>query len=58
MNAATVVFFPKQIDFPAVKMDNFLMQAAEYIITILTNPPAPTFPSPEAGDKPITSYSN
>ena len=51
MNSNTVVFFPKQINFPAVKIDDFLTQSAEDIIPILTNPPAPTFTSLESGDE-------
>ena len=53
-NADTVVFFPKQINFPAVKMDAFITQSEEEIIAILANPPEPTVPSIEAGDK--TNY--
>ena len=49
MNSDTVVLLPKQIDFPAVKIDNFPNQAAEDIITILDNAPAPTVPSLEYG---------
>ena len=42
-------FFSKYIDFPAVKIDDFLTQAAENIIKVLKNPPAPIVPSFEAG---------
>ena len=52
VNVDTVVFFPKQIDFPAVTIDNFLTQAAEYIVTILINTPAPTVLSIETGGEP------
>ena len=49
MNSDTVVFFPKQIYFPAVKINDFLTQAAEEIITILVNPQSPTVTSLEYG---------
>ena len=49
VNTYTVVFFSKYIDFPAVKIDDFLTQAAENIIKVLKNPPAPIVPSFEAG---------
>ena len=51
MNACTVVFFPKQINIPAVKIDDFLSQSAGNIITIFANTPSPTVPSLEAGDE-------
>ena len=43
-----MVLFPKQIDFPAVKIHDFLTQAVEDIITILANTPSPTVLSLEA----------
>ena len=46
-----MVFFPNQNNFPAVNSDGFLTQAAEDIIIILVNPPAPTVPSIEYGDE-------
>jgi hypothetical protein len=46
----TVLFFPHEIQFPAVKIDDFLRQAATDLISILTNPPPSTVPSLEAGD--------
>ena len=46
-----MVFFPKQINFTAVKIDDFITQAAEDIIAILTKTPEPTVPSIEAGDE-------
>ena len=50
MKADTVVFFPKQIIFTAVEIDDFLTQLAEDIIKILANPPSPTVPSLKSGD--------
>ena len=43
-------FFPHDIPFPAITTDDYLKQAAEDIITILTAPPSPTTPSLSAGD--------
>ena len=51
MNADTLVLFPKQFDFPAVKIDDFLTQAAVYIIKILANTSSPTVPILEARDE-------
>ena len=51
MNADNVVFFPKQINFPAVKIDDFLTRAEEDIIKILANTPEPTVPILEAGNE-------
>ena len=45
-----VTFFPKLVFFLRVKLNNFLQQAAQDIITILTNPPPTTTPTLEAGD--------
>ena len=51
INADTIVFFPKVVDFPTVNIDSFLRQAATDIITLLTNPPTKTpLPSLEAGN--------
>ena len=44
-------FFSKYIDFPAVKIDDFLTQAAEYRIKILANHTAPTVTSIGYGDE-------
>ena len=46
----TVVFFPHDIDFPKVDLDDFLQQATQDIITILTNPTSSTTVSLKAGD--------
>ena len=46
----TVTFFPTNIPFPQVKLDDFLRQAATDIITILTKPPSSTTPSLQSGD--------
>ena len=46
----TVSFFPHDILFPEVKIDDFLCQAATDIISILTHPPPSTVPSLEAGE--------
>ena len=45
-----VTFFPHDIPFPQVRLQDHLKQAAEDIITILTSPPADTVPSLRAGD--------
>ena len=50
VNSDTVAFFPHDIPFPEVKIDDFLRQAATDIITILTHPPPTTVPSLQAGD--------
>ena len=50
MNSDTDAFFPHEIPFPEVKIDDFLRQAATDIITILTHPPPTTVPSLQAGD--------
>ena len=50
MNADTGLLCIK-INFPAVKIDYFLTQAAKDIITILANPPAPTVTNIETGDE-------
>ena len=41
----TVTFFQKVISFPKVNTDDFLRQAAEDSISILTAPPTPKTPS-------------
>ena len=46
----TVTFFPKNVLFPEIKLEDFLRQAAEDIVTILTLPPSTTTPSLKAGD--------
>ena len=46
----TVTFFPHEIPFPQVRLQDHLKQAAEDIITILTQPPKNTVPSLRAGD--------
>ena len=46
----TVIFFPTTIPFPQVKSDDFLRQAAEDIISILTQPPSTVFSSLQAGN--------
>ena len=46
----TVTFFPKVVNFPAVKAEDFLKQAALDIISILTKPPSTTIVQLEAGD--------
>ena len=48
----TVTFVPHEheIPFPAVTMKDHLKQAAKDIVTILTQPPAPTVPSLQEGD--------
>ena len=49
-NVDTVTFFPSKLSFPEIKTDDFLKQAAEDIIHILTNPTATTTPSLKAGN--------
>ena len=44
----TVTFFPKLVPFLRVMLDNFLRQAAQDIITILTDTPSTTTPTLEA----------
>jgi hypothetical protein len=46
----TVTFFPSNIPFPDIRLDDFLRQAASDIITILTQPQSPTTPTLQAGD--------
>ena len=46
----TVTFFPASITFPEIKLDDFLLQAADDIITVLTQPPSSTTPTLQAGD--------
>ena len=46
----TVTFFPKQIQFPKIDLDAFLCQAAQDIITLLTDSPSCTTLSLQAGD--------
>ena len=50
VNSDTVAFFPHEIPFPEVKIDDFIRQAATDIITILTHPPATTVHSLQAVD--------
>ena len=50
MDIDTVTFFPKVISFAKVNIDDFLRQAAEDIISILTAPPTHIPPSLEVGD--------
>jgi hypothetical protein len=45
-----VTFFPSNIPFPDIRLDDFLRQAANDIITILTQPQSPTTPTLQAGD--------
>ena len=47
----TVTFFPSNIPFPKVNLRDYLVQAAEDIITILNAPPSTTTPTLEAGDE-------
>ena len=49
-NVDTVTFFPKQIPFPKVTIDDFLRQAATDIVSILAAPPSATSFSLQAGD--------
>ena len=46
----TVTFFPHEIPFPQVKLQDHLRQAADDIVTILTSLPATTIQSLKAGD--------
>ena len=50
IDADTVTFLPKTVQFPEVTISDFLKQAATDIITLLKHPPHPTVPSLEAGD--------
>ena len=50
VNSDTVAFFPHDIPFPEVKINDSLRQAATDIISILTHPPPTTVPSLQAGD--------
>ena len=50
INSDTVVFMPKQINFPEVTVDNFIKQSLEDLITLLTYPPPPSIPTLQAGD--------
>ena len=49
-NVDTVTFFPHNFKIPQVSLDDFLRQAVNDIITLLTIPPDSTTPSLEAGD--------
>ena len=46
----TVTFLPHEVPFPKVNLQDHLTQAAEDIITILTQPPNSTTPSLREGD--------
>ena len=46
----TVLFLPHEIPYLAVKIDDFLRQAATDLVSIRTHPPSSTFPNLEAGD--------
>ena len=46
----TVTFFPTNVPFPKIKIEDFLRQAASDIFTILQHPPSTTVPSPQAGN--------
>ena len=46
----TVEFFPHDIPFPRVTLEDHLKQAATDILAILSNPPSTTVPSLQAGD--------
>ena len=48
-DADTVQFFPKQIPFPQISTEDYLLQAATDILTVLKNPP-PSLPSLTFGD--------
>lgn len=50
VNSDTVVFVPEKINFPAVTTEDFLRQAAQDIISLLTHPPSTIIPSLHAGD--------
>ena len=49
VDADTVSFFPKSINFPEVNIQDFLKQAALDIVALLKNPPNPMIPSLQAG---------
>ena len=49
-NCDMVTFFPKNVPFPEIKLEDFLRIAAEDIFTILTLPPSATTPSLEVGN--------
>ena len=49
-NCDTVEFFPHDIVFPRVTLKDHLKQAADDLITILTQPPKNNVPSMQAGD--------
>ena len=46
----TVTFFPHEVPFPRVTLNNQLLQAAEDIVNILNNPPATAVPTLQVGD--------
>ena len=46
----TVTFVPHEVPFPQVNLKEHLTQAAEDIVSILTQPPSPTTPSLKVGD--------
>ena len=46
----TVTFFPNEIPFPKVTLEDHLKQATTNIIDILTMPPSTNVPSLQAGD--------
>ena len=46
----TVNFFPTNVPFPKVKIEDFLRQAASDIVTILQHPPSTTVPLLQAGN--------
>ena len=46
----TVTFFPSNIPFPEIKLDDFLRQTAGGIISILTAPPKSIIPTMNVGD--------
>ena len=48
-DADTVQFFPKQVPFPKVSTEDYLLQAATYILTVLKNP-QPSHPTLTYGD--------
>ena len=47
----TVTFFPTVIPYPKINLDDYLRQATDDIISILTNPPHHTTPTLKLGDK-------
>ena len=52
VNADTIVFIPKKIVFPEVKPEHFLQQAAEDIVTILSQPQQyPIIPTLQLGNE-------